>query len=1007
MVESSDQNDNTRTHVVLTKGTMVSHYRIVEKIGAGGMGEVYLAEDTELKRQVALKFLPLHLVSDEDLKARFKREAQAAAALEHPNIVTVYEVSEHQGRPYIVMQYLERQSLREVIEVKTLSLKKIIDLAIQICEGLSKAHQAGIIHRDIKPSNIVIDADGRPKILDFGLAVIRGGEHLTKTGSTLGTVRYMSPEQAQGENIDHRSDLFSLGVVLYELITGQSPFARENDVATVQAIMSATPEPLAKYRANVPDELQRIVSKLLEKDPAYRYQTAAGVASDLKQERRRLDSGKSSIVSSVSLRPSPKRKLTKILIPTSALALIVLLLLVLKPWKFEVKPSEEAIAAENRLAIMYFDNLADPEDSQRLGEIATNLLITDLTESQYLDVVSSQRLYDILKLLGKEGTKVLDREVATQVAEKARAKRMLLGSILQVEPQIIITSRLVDVQSGRAIASQRITGETGDNIFTVVDRLTVEVKNDMSLPAQARNEPDRPVADVTTHSPEAYRYYLEGLDYDLKIYWQEAQERYRKALEFDSTFAMAYYRLASTEVWFKGRRQAKELMAKAVEYSDKVSHKEKGYIRYLQVYVAGDYAQAITELEKIVERYPDEKEAFLLMGHAYYRGLREFKEAIRQCRRAIEIDPLYKLAYNGLAYLYNDVGDYEKSIWAINQYISIAPDEANPYDSRADLYAFNGKIDQAIKSYKKALEIKPDFFGSRAKLGHIHLFKKQYAKAESCYQQLSSSSEKDTRSEGRTYLALISLYQGKLEEALKVLDDGIAADRMEQAEGKPNADKHFLKACIYREKKNLNLALTEAETCLKILEKADPDDPLNSRNFYAQMLAENAEIAKAEEVARALKKDVEKTDPHVIYVYWLAMATIEQSKGNTITAVTYLEEAARVALPPHDLRVLTSYMELFQVQFLLADAYLKSGRQGEAVAVLEKALSSYDETRAGAPLSAVKAYYLLGLAYEKSGWTNKAIEQYEIFLDIWKDADPDIEEVEDAKERLERLKSES
>jgi len=991
--QENQEDDHTRSYVPLTAGAVVGHYKIIEKIGAGGMGEVYLAEDTELKRQVALKFLPLHLVSDEDLKARFKREAQAAAKLNHPNIVTIHEVSEYQGRPYIVMQYLERQSLREVIEVKTLSLKKIIDLAIQICEGLSKAHQAGIIHRDIKPSNIVIDADGRPKILDFGLAVIRGGEHLTKTGSTLGTVRYMSPEQAQGEEVDHRSDLFSFGVVLYEMITGRTPFARENDVATAQAIVSAIPEPLAKYRTNVSGDLQRIVSKLLEKDPAYRYQSAAGVASDLKQERRSLDSGESSVVSVKALRPLPKKKLTKILVPTSALAVIVLLLLVLKPWKFEVKPSEEAIAAENRLAIMYFDNLADPEDSQRLGEIATNLLITDLTESQYLDVVSSQRLYDILKLLGKEGIRVLDREVATQVAEKARAKRMLLGSILQVEPQIIITSRLVDVERGRAIASQRITGEAGDNIFTVVDRLTVEVKNDMSLPAQAQNEPDRPVADVTTHSPEAYRYYLEGLDYFWKVYNAEAEKSFEKALEFDSTFAMAYFWLAG----LKGGSEEIELTAKAVEYSDKISQKEKHYIKAQEAVISGNYTEVIEELKKLVERYPEEKLAFLWLGGIYHNVVGEPQEAVRQYNKAIEIDPLYKFAYNALVYAYDALGDFEKSLWAINKYISLAPDEPNPYDSRADLYAYNGQIDQAIESYKKALDRKADFYTSLRKLGHMYLFRSEYAKAESCYQQLSSSGEKETRSRGRTELALIPLYQGRLEEALQVLEDGIAADRMEQFSGKQKAYKHFLKASIYQEKKNFNPALKEVETGLAIWKKANPQRVTYQQDYYyIELLAENDQFEKAEEVVLALKQEIEEKDQSQLWNYGLALGNVELVRGNSEAAVAHLEKAVENTPSP-----------LFYVRFSLAKAYLESGRLGEAVAVFEKALARYGDVRAAYPILSVKAHYLLGLAYEKSGWTSKAIEQYETFLDIWKDADPGIEEIEDAKERLARLKSKS
>jgi tetratricopeptide (TPR) repeat protein len=608
-----------------------------------------------------------------------------------------------------------------------------------------------------------------------------------------------------------------------------------------------------------------------------------------------------------------------------------------------------------------------------------------------MNVVSSQRLYDILKLLGKEGSKVIDRSVATDVARKAEAKWMLLGSILQLEPQVILTSQLVEVKSGKVLASQRITGEPDEKIFSMVDKLTVEIKNDLSLPAAARVEPDRAVADVTTHSPDAYRYYLEGIDYYNKVYFPEAAKSFEKALEFDSTFAMAYFWLAA----LKGGSEAKHLNAKAVEYSDKVSQKEKYYIKTQEISISGNYAQAIKELKKVVERYPEEKFAFFWLGRIY-RNLGQFEEAVRYLNKAIEIDPLYKFAYNLLAYTYNDIGDFEKSIWAINKYISLAPDEANPYDSRGDLYARNGKLDQAIESYKKALEIKQDFYMSLPKLGHMYLFRREYAKAESCYQELCSSSKKDRRSRGRTCLARILLYQGKLDEALKILDDGIAADRMEQAERKDNVDKHFLKARIYEEKKNLEMALKEAEICTEIHKKAYPENPWNMRDFYAYILAESGKIAKAEEVVRALKKDIEEKNPALMYSYWLALGTIEQAKGNTNTAVTYKEKAAEEAPSP-----------LFHVRFFLAKAYLKSGRLGEAVAEFEKVLSRYDENRAFFTIWAVKAHYLLGLAYEESGWNKKAIEQYEEFLEIWKDADPGIPEVEDAKERLEKLRVKS
>jgi tetratricopeptide (TPR) repeat protein len=275
----------------------------------------------------------------------------------------------------------------------------------------------------------------------------------------------------------------------------------------------------------------------------------------------------------------------------------------------------------------------------------------------------------------------------------------------------------------------------------------------------------------------------------------------------------------------------------------------------------------------------------------------------------------------------------------------------------------------------------------------MYLFKRDYAKAESCYKELASSSDKDTRSEGRTYLAYIPIYQGKFDDALQVLDDGIGADRMEQTEGVWNADKHFLKASIYEEKKNLDLALKEAEVFNETLNKVHPDNPVNFRPFYTHLLAESGKNAEAQDLARTLKKGIEEKDQSLIYFYWLALGFIELAKGDTKAAVTYLGKANQEAISPP-----------FQLRYSLGKAYLESDRLGEAASELEKALSRYDYIRAFFAIWAVKAYYLFGLAYEKSGWNNKAIEKYEEFLDIWKNADPGIPEVEDAKERLKKLK---
>jgi serine/threonine protein kinase len=334
---------------------MISRYKVIEKIGAGGMGEVYLAEDTELNRKIALKFLPQHLCPDEDYRARFKREAQAVARLNHPNIITVHEVSEYQGQPYFAMELVEGQSLRELCSSKKLSIERIIELAIQICDGLSAAHGKEVVHRDIKPSNIIIDAYGRPKVLDFGLAAIRGSEQLTRTGSTLGTMRYMSPEQVAGKEIDQRSDLYSLGIVLYELITGRTPFERDNEAATLKAIAQDNPEPLARYKSDIPDELQRTVSKLLEKDPSLRYQSGAGVISDLKPLT-------ASTKSYVSVNPT-KRKNRWPLAIGGLTIITVLFVASIKFWPGgETEHPVGTTQERMMLAVLPFENLGAQED---------------------------------------------------------------------------------------------------------------------------------------------------------------------------------------------------------------------------------------------------------------------------------------------------------------------------------------------------------------------------------------------------------------------------------------------------------------------------------------------------------------------------------------------------------------------------------------------------------------------------------------------------------------------
>ncbi len=362
----------------------IHHYKIIEKIGAGGMGEVFLAEDTKLERKVALKFLPPSFTNDPDFRSRFEHEAKASAALDHPNIVTVYELGEHDGRMYIAMQYIDGEALDKKIELGTLNITKALDVAEQLCAGLGAAHDAEIVHRDIKPANIIVTDDGVVKILDFGLAKSHRATTETKVGSTLGTVHYDSPEQSRGEQVDRRSDLFAVGVLLYEIITGKLPFSGEYEEAIRYSISNEEAHPLSRFAANVPDEVQRIVSKLLQKDRTLRYQSADDVISDL-----RLLKQNSSVTQAKTVSPRTKS------LPAIATVAIVAAL-ALGAIKFWPTGSGDETSAPPRVAVLPFENLGLEADeyfadgitdaiTSRLARISALRVISRTSVMQYKD----------------------------------------------------------------------------------------------------------------------------------------------------------------------------------------------------------------------------------------------------------------------------------------------------------------------------------------------------------------------------------------------------------------------------------------------------------------------------------------------------------------------------------------------------------------------------------------------------------------------------------------------
>ncbi len=789
--------------------------------------------------------------------------------------------------------------------------------------------------------------------------------------------------------MDRRSDIFSLGVVLYEMLAGRLPFAGEYQAAVIYAIINEAPQPVARFNSYVSAELERIVGKALAKDKGERYQHADDLLADLRHESKSLEYAKAGKGMQGKASPKPKRKMLPLALAAAAIAVLAIFFFLFSPFKLRIGPRHPVQATVNSLAIMYFENMQDPTDKSKIAQMITALLTTGLSDSpRYLQVVSSQRLYDILKLLGKGDLRVVDRTVASEVARKAGVRWMVTGKVLKEEPNIVLISEISDADSGKIQATQRVNGTVGEDLFAVVDKLSPQVVQALTLPEQAKKELDKPVAALTTHSRDAYRSYIEGVDCYYNYNWTEAEKHFKKTLGYDPAFAMAYYWLAMIKYQVTEDQAANKYITQAQKYSAKLTQKEKLYIQSLTDFLAGNDDQGIKSLQEIVAQYPEEKDAYFALGNIFLNNLNKPAEAIHPLKAAIALDPFFKLAYNHLAYAYDQTGDFEKSLWAINQYIALAPGEPNPYDSRGELYAWNGQIDQAIASYKKALEIKPGFTFSLVRLGYLYIFKKEYAKAESLFKELTSSNDQLSRVWGRFNLALIPMYQGKLKEALKVLEDGIAADMLEDNYTYHLFLKYFCKAHVQEERGNLELAIQEAEAGFEILKKIHPAVRLIGSDWIVLLLTGNGKMVEAEAIVRTLKKESEE-NKDVVDWYWLAAGALALGKDDLKNARNDFEKAKEKG---------------FGWKYLLARTYLQLGLLDKAAAILEKAISRYDDPRIYDPIRAVKTYYLLGMVYEKSGWKDKAIEKYSEFLDIWENADPGLPEVADARQRLEKLK---
>ena len=680
-------------------GRTLNHYKVVEPLGKGGMGEVWIAEDMRLGRRVALKVLPAAVSADPDRRGRFEREARAIAALNHPNIVTIHSVEEADTSTgsvhFLTMELVDGERLTDRIGERGLALDRFFDIAIPLADAVHAAHQQGIMHRDLKPDNVMVNVEERVKVLDFGLAKLREASGIaadegamatatvTAEGRIVGTIAYMSPEQAEGKTVDERSDIFSLGILLYEMATGRRPFSGDTPLSTMSAILKDDPVSVTELKHQLPRHLGRVIASCLEKAPDRRYQSALDVRNELERLRKEVESGDTEVSQIAAIQRSRRSKAPLAIgIVAGALVLGALAWAVF----FRGDPGRQfdaTTAAERTLGVIGFENLSDPADPGNLGRMLMSLVTTDLAESGGLGVVSTAKVLASYRQAGGNDAVAFDSAVASETARAAGADVMLVGQILASGETMLLTAELVDVASGNTLGSVKREAGSTDELFALAGSIASDVRDTLGVGKTSR---EFDLAGTLTDSTEAYRQYTAG---ELALHaagWDEAIKHFEAALRLDPTFAWAYYRLGMAESWAGAQASAYERGAPYIERLPE---------RWQTVYTATwDYERnnpdpAVAALERLLRDEPDMPDAYNMLGELQTHFSRHLNNpaAMRNFETALGIDPTFKVVFFHLLDNYMLHGD-ETAIERLIARSTVGDDPDHPWIKKAELVRF-------------------------------------------------------------------------------------------------------------------------------------------------------------------------------------------------------------------------------------------------------------------------------------------------------------------------------